>query len=206
VFQTLQARLSAPVVAAILCAAAFAPARSTTLVPSQTFRAGTKIACVLDKEFDSASAKYGDEFKLRIVDTSHPGLVGAKVYGYVTEVDQPSGINHAKVTFFLTSIHLPNGTHKPISAYVVNSRVVRYNPAAVQASRQSAAAVMPHGVVTPGPIAWQMNFGGSGSPSISNRPSGTLGGTVYAANTHEAIVVPAGTPVTIELQQNLTIP
>ncbi len=205
-FRTLQASLSAFAAAVVLFGASVTPVRATTLVPSQTFHAGTKIACVLDKEVDSSKVKYGDEFALRVVDTSHPALEGAKVVGYVSEVTQPSGMNRAKITFFLTSIHFPNGTHKPISAYVVNKGVVPYNPGAVQASRQQMTAPMPHGFMTPGPVAWQMNFGGGSSPSVSTRPSGALGGTVYAATAHEPIVVAAGTPVTIELQQSLTIP
>jgi hypothetical protein len=194
-----------PAIAVALCAAWLGPAGSTTLVPSQTIRAGTRIACVLDKEVDSANLKYGDEFKLRIVDTAHPALTGAKIDGVVTEVQQPSGINRARVRFFLTSIHFPNGLHKAISAYVLNRRVTPYNPAAVQASRNMPPP-MPNGVRTPGPVAWQMNFGGGSAPSVSTRPSGTLGGTVYAMSANEPIIVPAGTSVTIELQQDLTIP
>jgi hypothetical protein len=206
VYRTLQVRLWVPAIAAAaLVAACLGPARSTTLVPSQTIKAGTRIACVLDKEVDSRDLKYGDEFKLRVVDTAHPALAGAKIEGTVTEVQQPSGINRARVRFFLTSIHFPNGSHKPISAYVVNRRVSPYNPAAVQAARNMPPP-MPHGVTTPGPVAWQMNFGGGGPPTVSNRPSGTLGGTVYATSANEPIIVPAGTSVTIELQQDLTIP
>jgi hypothetical protein len=184
----------------------FASADATTYIPSQTIRAGTKIACVTDENFNSANAKYGDTFKLRVVDTSHPGLAGSEIIGYVSEVTQPSGLNKAKVTFFLTTIRLSNGEKKPITAYVVNRRVVQYNPAAVQAYRQQMSAPMPNGFLTPGPVAWQMQIGGGGSPTISTRPSGTVGGTVYAQNTHEPIIVPANTAVTIELQQNLTIP
>jgi hypothetical protein len=205
VCQTLQARLWVPAIAVALCAGWLAPAGSTTLVPSQTIRAGTRIACVLDKGVNSANLKYGDEFKLRVVDTAHPALTGAKIEGTVTEVQQPSGINRASVRFFLTSIHFPNGSHKPISAYVVNRRVTNYNPAAVQAVRNMPPP-MPNGTRTPGPVAWQMNFGGGGPPTVSNRPSGTLGGTVYAVSANEPIIVPAGTSVTVELQQDLTIP
>jgi hypothetical protein len=184
-----------------------APARATTYLPAQTFHAGTKIACVLDTPVNSATAKYGDKFTLRVVDTSHPALVGAKVVGWVSEVSQPSGLNRAKISFFLTTIHLSNGEKKSISAYVVNKGVVQYNPAGAQAVRkQLMTAPMPNGVVTPGPVAWQMNFGGGGSPSVSTRPSGTLGGTVYAQSAHEPIVIAAGTSVTIELQQDLKIP
>jgi hypothetical protein len=206
VFQTLQARLSGSAIAAILCVVSFAAAVATTLVPSQTLKAGTKINCVLDESFNSTNAKYGDKFKLRVVDPSQPALQGSHITGWITEVDQPSGLNKAKVVFFLTTIHLANGSKKPISAYVVSKRVTPYNPMAAQASRQQLAAPMPNGFVTPGPIAWQAKIGSSGPVQISNRPTGTVGGTIYAANTHEPIVVPAGQPVTIELQQNLTIP
>jgi len=189
-----------------LLALPFAPAGATTYIPSQTIKAGTKIACVLDETFNSANAKYGDTFKLRVVDTSHPALVGSEIIGYVSEVTQPSGMNKAKVSFFLTTIKLSNGEKKPISAYVVSKRVVQYDPAAMQAYRQQMSAPMPNGFLTPGPVAWQMQIGGGGPPTVSNRPSGLLGGTVYAQNSHEPIIVPANTSVTIELQQNLTIP
>ena len=69
-----------------------------------------------------------------------------------------------------------------------------------------AAPPMPNGTVTPGPIAWQMRIGGGGSPSISNRPTTTVGGYVYAATAHEPIVVPSGQSVTIQLQQDLKVP
>ena len=206
VFRTLQAKATAAALVSAL--AAVAPAHATTFVPSQTIKAGTKIACVLDETFNSTNAKYGDKFKLRVVDTSLPVLAGSHITGWITEVDQPSGASKAKVTFFLTTIHLANGSKKSISAYVVNKRVVQYNPAAIQAYRQQMAAnpPMPNGFTTPGPIAWQMNIGSGGSASVSNRPSGTIGGTIYAASTNEPIAIPAGTSVTIELQQDLTIP
>jgi hypothetical protein len=183
-------------------------ARATTLVPSQTFKAGTRIATAVDETLNSASMKYGVKFKLRIVDTAHPALNGGEIIGYIGDVTQPSGGNRARVTFFLTSIKLPNGTTKPISAFVLSRRVTPYNPGAVAEMRRQmiAAPPMPNGTVTPGPVAWQMTFNGGGSPSISTRPSGLLSGTVSAAGANQPIVVPAGTPVTIELQQPLTVP
>ena len=208
VYRTLQVSLASVAVATALLTASLTPARATTLVPSQTFKAGTKIATALDQTANSASLKYGDKFKLRIIDTSLPALDGGEIIGYIAEVTQPSGTRGAKVKFFLTSIHLRNGENKPISAYVVSRRVTPYDPAGVAQARKHmmAAPPLPNGTVTPGPIAWQMQVGTSGPVQISNRPSGLLGGTIHAASAGEAIVVPAGTPVTIELQQPLTIP
>jgi hypothetical protein len=207
VFRTLQAKIWGSGAAALI-ALSLLPAGATTLVPSQTFKAGTKIATALDETVNSANLKYGDKFKLRIIDTKHGALYGGEIIGYVSEVAQPSGVNRAKVTFFLTSIKLPNGEKKSISAYIVSRRVTPYDPGAVASARRQmiAAPPMPNGTVTPGPIAWQMQIGTSGPATISTRPSGLLGGTVYAAGPGEAIVVPAGTPVTVELQQPLTIP
>jgi hypothetical protein len=193
-------------VALTLSAISLAPAGATTFVTSQTYRAGTKIACVLDETINSTTAKYGDKFKLRIVDTSHPALAGGHITGYVTEVDQPSGARRAMLRFFLTTIHLANGTKKSISAFVLSRRVSNYDPASIARARNQMPPAMAAGMVTPGPVAWQMNFGGGQSPSFSTRPSGNLGGTIYAQNTSEPIVIPAGASVTVELQQDLTIP
>lgn len=207
VFRTSPARLSAFAVALTLSAISLAPAGATTFVPSQTYKAGTRIACVLDETINSATAKYGDKFKLRIVDTSHPALVGGHITGWVTEVSQPSGISRAKLSFFLTTLHLANGTKKSISAIVLNRRVVKYDPGTLRAARNQMPPAMVAGMVTPGPVAWQMNFGGgSSSPTVQNRSSGTLGGTIYAESSSEPIVIPAGASVTVELQQDVTIP
>jgi hypothetical protein len=207
VFRTLQPKTA--VVLTILVGLTWvALARATTIVPSQTYRAGTRIATAVDETLNSATMKYGVKFKLRIIDTTHPALNGGEIIGYIGDVTQPSGVNKARVTFFLTTIRLRNGTQKSISAYVLSRRVTPYNPGAVAEARRQmiAAPPMPNGTVTPGPVAWQMTFNGSGSPQISTRPSGLLGGTVFASSANEPIVVPAGTPVTVELQQDLTIP
>jgi hypothetical protein len=196
------------VAAALLATSIFpAAAGAATFVTSQTLKAGTRIACVLDQRMDSSKLAYGDKFKLRVVDTSLPALHGSEIVGYITDVRQPSGLDRARVGFYLTSIVLPNGEKKSITAYVVSKRVVQINPVAQQASRQqlSPMAGVPYGTVTPGPIAWQMRLG-NGPSTVSQSQSPSLGGYVYASNAHELIIVPAGQPVTVELSQNLTIP
>ena len=207
VFRTLRANSAAAIAAALLLTISLAPATATTLVPSQTFKSGTKIATVLEAKVDSTNLSYGDKFKLKIVDTSLPALEGSEIVGYVTDVTQPSGTTRARIGFFLTTIHLSNGTKKSISAYVVSKRVVQYNPSAQYAQRQQVAPMtgVPNGTVTPGPIAWQMRLG-NGPSTVRQNSSPSLGGYVYALGPHEPIVVPAGAPVTVELQEPLTIP
>lgn len=196
-------------VAAVLLATSFFPtaAGATTFVTSQTYKAGTRIACVLDEHLDSSKLAYGDKFKLQVVDPNFPALHGAKIIGYITDVRQPHGIDRARVGFMLTSIHLSNGEKKSISATVVSKRVVPMNPSAQYASRQqlSPMAGVPYGTVTPGPIAWQMRIG-NGPSSVQSPASQNLGGYVYATSNGEPIVVNAGTAVTVELSANLTIP
>jgi hypothetical protein len=202
-------RTSLTKVAAVLLATSFFPAAAgaTTFVTSQTYKAGTRIACVLDEHLDSSKLAYGDKFRLQVVDPNFPALHGAKIIGYITDVRQPHGIDRARVGFMLTSIHLSNGEKKSISATVVSKRVVPMNPTAQYASRQqlSPMAGVPYGTVTPGPIAWQMRIG-NGPSSVQSPASQNLGGYVYATSNGEPIVVNAGTAVTVELSANLTIP
>lgn len=207
VYRILRPKISAAALAICACAGSLSPANAVTYLPSQTFRAGTKIACVLEERLDSTKLSYGDKFKLEVVDTSLPVLHGSWITGWITDVQQPTGSQRARVGFFLTTIHLPNGKKKSISAYVVNKRVVQFNPAAQHAQRQqlSPMAGAPYGTVTPGPIAFQMRLG-NGPSTVRQNQSATLGGYVYGLNANEPIIVPAGTSVTVELAENLTIP
>lgn len=206
-FRILQRKAPVAVVMAAACLASVTPADAVTYLPSQTIKAGTKIVCVLDERLDSSKLSYGDTFKLRVVDTSIPVLHGSEIIGYITDVRAPAGANHGRVGFFLTNIRLPNGKKKAITAYVVNRRVVQYNPAAQYAHRQqlSPAAGVPYGTVTPGPIAWQMRLG-NGPSTVHEYHSQSLGGYVYASASQWPIIVVPGTSVTVELAENLTIP
>ncbi|MBV9233223.1 MAG: hypothetical protein JO030_04210 [Candidatus Eremiobacteraeota bacterium] len=187
--------------AAALCLVAI------TYQPSQTIKAGTRLACVLDERLDSSKLKYGDSFKLKVVDTKIPALHNAEVLGYVTDVRAPSHGSQGHVGFFLTDIRLTNGKKKAITAYVIHRGVVQYNPGAQYAQRQrlSPQAGLPYGTVTPGPIAWQMRIG-NGPSTVGESGSTPRGGYVYAAASQWPIVAVAGTPVTVELAADLTIP
>lgn len=204
VYRTLPVRLAAVIAAVAACGAL---AQATTLVPSQTFKAGTRIQCSLEEHLDSSKLAYGDKFRLLIVDTSFPALHGGYIVGWITDVRQPSGSDRARVGFYLTTIHLANGSKKSITAYVVNKGVVQNNPAAQYKQRQQLSPMsgVPYGTVTPGPIAWQMRLG-SGPSTVKREQSGTLGGYVYGTKPNEPIVVNAGTSVTVELAENLTVP
>lgn len=197
--------VKAPLAAAFVMASlAFtAPANATQFQPSQTFRAGTRIACVLDEHIDSSKISYGDTFKLRVVDTSLPVLHGAEIIGYFTDVQKPSGTEQGRVGFFLTEIKLSNGEKKPIRAYVVSRRVTTFNPAA-QAAARNAPPPMPNGFTTPGPVAWQMRLGPGGPSTVRDFPNVPRGGYVYTRSW--PIIVEQGTSVTVELAENLTVP
>ncbi len=203
-YRILPVRLAALVAAFAACGAL---AQATTFVPSQTIKSGTRIQCTLEEHLNSSKLVYGDKFRLLIVDTSFPVLHGGYIVGWITDVRKPTGSDRARVGFFLTTIHLRNGAKKSISAYVVNRGVVQINPAAQYQQRQRLSPMtgVPYGTVTPGPIAWQMRLG-SGSSTVKREQSGTLGGYVYGVNAREPIVINAGTPVTVELAENLTVP
>jgi hypothetical protein len=206
VFRILQASVAAAI-ALFIGLALLAPADAVQYQPSQTIKSGTRIACVLDERLDSSKLSYGDTFKLRVVDTSVSVLTGSEILGYITDVRKPSGTEQGRIGFFLTNILLPNGKKKTITAYVLHKRVVQYNPAAQYAQRQrlSPTAGLPYGTVTPGPIAWEMRIG-NGPSTVHQSHSPSLGGYVYAGASQWPIIAAAGTPVTVELAENLTIP
>jgi len=206
VFQTLRTNAVRAAALSVVLSSTLLPAGATSFQPSQTLRAGTKIACVLDEGVDSASLQSGAAFKLRVVDSNHPVLEGAEIHGIVTDVTQPSLLNPARIGFLLRTIHLRNGETKDIRAYVVNRGVVRYNPAAQRAVRQQLPPSVPYGTITPGPIAWQMRIGGGGQIAIGDKPEVAVGGYVYGSGPKRSIVVRAGTPVIVELANDLAIP
>jgi hypothetical protein len=163
-----------------------------------TIRASTKIQCVLAAGVDSSTLKVGTDFKLRVDDPSQPALAGATIHGHVTDVNGPAGLTRAAIGFVIDYIHFKNGTRSNIHAHILSKNVTNTNTA--------------YATVTPGPIAWQMsiplgNSGGQGSSvSVGPRPIGNTGGYIYAAKPYENIVIPPGSPVTIQLTNDLATP
>ena len=181
--------------------ATIAPAIAAT-VPS-----GTKISCVLGQAVDSRTVKARDNFTLIVDDPTLPQLSGAKIHGHVTDVAGPGGLDRARIGFVLDYIQLKNGTREPIHAQVVGRNVVQTNTAAAkQEAVKFSLPPMPVGTVTPGPIAWQLNFRHDAAPSVSPPPVGSSSGYVYATKSNENIVIPPGAPVTMQLTADLTTP
>jgi hypothetical protein len=188
-------------VAAIVAIATLAVALKT-----QTLPAGTKIQCVLAEGVNSATLRVGTDFDLRIDDPAHPELADSSIRGHVVDVAQPAGLNRARIGFVLDYISL-HGKRTPIHAEVVSRYVTQVNTAAARAeARRLLLPPMPAGTHTPGPIAWQITFRPGANPSVTPPPVGQSGGYVYAAKSNESIVIPPGTPVTIKLTNNLTVP
>jgi hypothetical protein len=179
-----------------------------------TIRASTKIQCVLAAGVDSSTLKVGTDFKLRVDDPSQPALAGATIHGHVTDVNGPAGLTRAAIGFVIDYIHFKNGTRSNIHAHILSKNVTNTNTAYAQQERVklSLPPMTPYGTVTPGPIAWQMsiplgNSGGQGSSvSVGPRPIGNTGGYIYAAKPYENIVIPPGSPVTIQLTNDLATP
>ncbi len=197
------ARTFRPVPVAALAFLAFGAIALAATIPN-----GTKILAVMHKEIDSATLTPGTNFKLHVDDPSQPALAGALVVGHVTGVNGPGGMTRASISFVFDYIQFKNGTKQPIHAVVVSKNVTQTNTAQ-QRSEQIKFSLppMPNGTVTPGPVAWQMHFrGGDSSPSITPGPGGGTGGVVYAQQPNEQIVIPPGSPVTLQLTADLTTP
>jgi hypothetical protein len=180
---------------------------TSTFTASTTIKAGTKLQCVLGGPVNSANVSVGDTFKLLIDDPSQPSLTGAAIHGRITDVAAPAGLTRARIGFILDYLTYRNGTRAAIHAVILNKNVVQTNTAAVRKEQMKfSLPPMPHGTVTPGPIAWQINFRKDAAPSVTAPPAGNTSGYLYAQKSNETIVIPAGVPVTIQLTHDLTTP
>lgn len=185
--------------AAILASGAFAQAATITN--------GTKITCIIHKGIDSTTLQQGADFKLHVDDLSEPDLAGAVIVGHVTNVTGAAGMTRASVAFVFDYILFKNGTKAPFHAAVLSKNVTQTNTAQADKERvKFSLPPMTTGTVTPGPVAWQMNFGGGAKPSMTAAPVGNSGGVVYAQKPNEAIVIPPGSAVTLQLTADLTTP
>lgn len=176
-------------------------------VQNGTIPAGTVIHAALGQNVDSRTLTTGTSFQLLIDEPTLPAIDGASIHGDVTDVSQP-GIDRARIGFVLTNIHFKNGKKEPFHGQVLNKNVTYVNTAEVQreATKFKLPPMVPYGTVTPGPVAWQITFRPGHKPSVTPPPVGNSGGYVYAVNSNENIVIPAGTPVTIKLTSNLALP
>ena len=168
---------------------------------------GSKFVAVTHKGINSATLTPGADFKLHVDDPSQPALAGALVVGHVTGVTGPAGMSRASISFIFDYIQFSNGKKSPIHAAVVSKNVTQTNTAQ-QRNEQIKFSLPPMttGTVTPGPIAWQMHFTRGSAPSVTPPPTGGTGGVVYAQQANEQIVIPPGSPVTLQLTADLTTP
>jgi hypothetical protein len=179
----------------------------TAAAQAATIPSGTSLRCVLGKGVNSATVTTGTDFKLHVDDPAQPGLAGATIHGHVTDVAAPGGLTRARIGFMLDYIAFKNGTRASLHAVIVSKNVTQTNTAvAKQEAVKFSLPAMPNGTVTPGPIAWQMHFRKDAAPSVSPPPAGNTSGYVYAQKSNENIVIPPGSPVTIQLTSNLTAP
>jgi hypothetical protein len=187
--------------AALVLVLAAAGSAATT-IPS-----GTKILCVLKHGVKSTTAVVGNDFSLIVDDPAQPALEGAAVHGTITDVAGPGGTSRARIGFILSYIKFKNGTRGSIHANVVSKNVVQSNTAvARQEALKFSLPQMPSGAVTPGPVVWQIHFRRDAAPSVTPPPVGNTSGYVYAQKSNENIVIPPGSPVTIQLTSDLTAP
>lgn len=191
------------VATAVACALVVLP----LIARADTISNGTKILCVLGANVDTRTLTVGTDFTLQVDDPTLPSLAGAAIHGHVTDVAGPGGMTRARIGFILDYIRFKNGTRAAIHAVVVSKNVTQTNTAAARQERvKFALPPMPNGTVTPGPIAWQMTFRRDAAPSVTPPPAGNTSGYVYAQKSNENIVIPAGSPVTIQLTSDLATP
>jgi hypothetical protein len=181
-------------VKALALLAAAVVAITTTQHPT-LLKAGTRFTCVLATPVDSATAKRGDTFVLRVNDDAMPALYGAVIRGHVTHVAQPRGLDRAEIGFLFDNITFVDRSSELIRAYVVSPNVTQR----VASTPAPVRAYVP-GAPNASTIVWQTQLG----PKTTQ--TAQTGGYAYASRSGSPLVVAVGTQVTLVLASDLRIP
>ncbi|MGZ3499092.1 MAG: hypothetical protein ACXWNK_08460 [Vulcanimicrobiaceae bacterium] len=155
-----------------------ASARSATVAP------GTELYGTLNQSLDSGSVQAGAPVVLTNV-TSADGsgaIVGAKLYGHVTQVQRAGQGRPANIKMEFERLHLPNGTVYAIQGEVIQMKVNTKSNAGKEAGAAAAGALI-GGLIghTAGAII------------------GASGGYLYAKNNRQNVTIPQGSVVTVRL-------
>jgi hypothetical protein len=169
---------------------------------STTIKAGETLATQTASNVDTATLKTGDTIALNVVEPypdGNSGLAGSKITLNVTDVTPLPG-GRVRVAFLFDRIALSNGTTQPITAYALSSQVVRRGEATETAPQPGSMSVP--GAPSSSTIFWQKNLGSSNNSTSPGAAAN--GGYVYAHSPSARLA--AGSPVTVQLTRDLTMP
>ena len=173
---------------------------------ASTLKSGEVINTQTATALDTSVLTAGDTLTLNVVEpypSGVAGLAGAKITLSITGVTHVPPRNRARVAFLFDRITFGNGQSESIAAFVLSSKVVRRGEQTslnteLNSNTTGAAAPLPFST-QPNTIFWQRSIG----KSTATTPSATGG---YAYTVSGDAKLPAGTPVTIQLARDLTIP
>jgi uncharacterized protein YcfJ len=178
--------------AAVLGATLFAGL--ATAAGAVTFDQNSQISGTLQNDLSSKTSKNGDTFT--IVTTSAQTAAGTAVpitiYGHVSEVVKSGVTQKAHIKLNFDKIALSDGSSAPIDAKLVSMQ-----------PKQQTNAAKAIGAVVVGDLLG--NWIGKSVGSNAGWAVGAGGGFLYAATMSSDVLVPAGSTVTLQMQQPVTI-
>src|SRR5271165_4460490 len=175
-----------------------------TIAPRKTIviKHGTSIYTTLSDPIIPAKLRENDLIFLAVVAPYPQGdaaLQGATITAHITDT------SHGKIGFLFDFVVFSNGNQQPFAAFVQNSRITRRTEKNSPANTVAANQTLPQNYPGPvnQPVLWQANLTGPAT-GVNPGQSGSTGGYAYPRDPNRTI--PVGTPVELQLAQDLSAP
>jgi hypothetical protein len=159
-----------------------------------TFDQSSQISGTLQSDLSSKTAKDGDTFTIVTTgaQTAAGTTVPVTIYGHVSEVVKSGLTQKAHIKLNFDKVALSDGSAAPIDAKLISMQ-----------PKQQTNAAKAIGAVVVGDLLG--NWIGKSMGSNAGWAVGAGGGFLYAATMSSDVLVPAGSTVTMQLQQPVTI-
>jgi hypothetical protein len=186
----------AGLLAGLFALAIVLPIGSPRAAAADAIPEGATIAGNLSTDLDSGKVQAGDAFSLLIVrpyPNGDPSYAGAVVRGHIARVIKAGQGRKPEIDFAFDSIVLADGSSSPLTGHVL----------AVTPKKKSAALTQAAGA---GIGMLVGNFIGKKLGTGLGGLAGAIGGFVYASNHKSDFVVPRGSLVTLQTDQEVPRP
>ncbi|MEA2664303.1 MAG: hypothetical protein QOI11_1247 [Candidatus Eremiobacteraeota bacterium] len=158
------------------------------LAASAAVGPGTELYGTIDQNLDSKSAQVGQQFTMSNVHSQDNNIVGATIYGHVSEVQSAGQGRPGKIALAFDTLHTRSGSSYKLDGRTTNVDVQTKSNVVNEAGGAVA------GMIVGNIIGKKLgtNMGGL---------LGAAGGYVYAKNAKQNVSIPAHSTVTVQVLQ-----
>ena len=162
---------------------------SAPLVASAQVSAGTTLVGNIDQGLDSKSATVGQGFTMSGVHSTDNNIVGARVYGHVSDVQHAGQGTPGKIELAFDKLVTRSG-----NTYLISGRVMSADEETKNNTVKEVGGAVAGMIVG--------NILGKAVGTNAGGLIGAAGGYVIAKNNRQNVSIPSNTPVTLQVLQS----